>query len=217
MSETVQELLRSMKITAGSRFNACKRLESLDRRLTAFTAMSSAFVIGLTILPYFVSLPKEVSDYLNLATVVLSVVVLVSSLLQYSSSNTVKAEQYHRSALEINELRRELKFQEPTISDEDFLKISREYSAVLQKYSINHEDIDFFRYQLERLEDFPTLMLRKRSVMHVQQWISRGIPNVYFLLLLAFFIWLVFFYALPTAGKKGDAGSAACQNQTRVC
>ncbi|WP_411969144.1 SLATT domain-containing protein [Mesorhizobium sp. CA15] len=95
MKDTTKDLLRSLKMTAGSRFNAGKRMEKHDRRLTFLTAMTSAYVIALTVLPYFIKLPVPVTDHLNLFTVVLSVVILISSLLQYSSNNTVKAEQYH--------------------------------------------------------------------------------------------------------------------------
>jgi hypothetical protein len=197
MNETISDLLKSLKVTAGSRFNAGKRLEHHDRKLTFLTACASAYVIALTILPYFISLTKTVSDILSLVTVVFSVIILASSLLQYSSGNTVKAEQYHRSALEINELRRELKIKAETISEDAFLSLSNRYNIVLQKYSVNHDDIDYERYQLERPDQFPWIGWGRRLQMWASQQLFRNAPNAALLIITGAFLWLVFFYALP--------------------
>ena len=97
------ELLKMLKVTAGCRFIAAKRLANHDKKLTRVTALASSYVIGLTILPYFMKLSMQIADLYNLVTVGLSIVILVSSLLQYSNGDVVNAEQHHRSALEINE------------------------------------------------------------------------------------------------------------------
>ena len=47
------ELAKSMKVTAGSRFNAAKYLETHDRNLTWVTAFTSVYIITITIIPYF--------------------------------------------------------------------------------------------------------------------------------------------------------------------
>jgi hypothetical protein len=100
-SPQVQKLLDDMKATAASRFNAAKRLEANDRNLTWITAMTSAYIIALTVLPYFWKLSPRVTDTLNLVTVVLSIVILVSALLHNSKRDAVNAEQHHRSALDV--------------------------------------------------------------------------------------------------------------------
>ena len=102
MNDALDRLMKSLKETAGSRFIAAKRLEDHDKRLTRLTVFTSAYIIALTILPYFIKLPTHVTDAYNLITVGLALVILVSSLLQYSSGDVVNAEQRHRSALEIN-------------------------------------------------------------------------------------------------------------------
>src|SRR5882762_8550877 len=105
MNKNREHLLKSLKSTAGARFIAAARLEARDRRLTRVTAFTSTYVILLTIFPYFIKLPTPITDMFNLITVGLSVVILVSSLLQYSSGDILNAEQHHRSGLEINEQR----------------------------------------------------------------------------------------------------------------
>jgi hypothetical protein len=193
----VQDLLRSLKATAGARFNAGKRLELLDRRLTMVTATSTAYVIILTVLPYFMPISKQAADAINLFTVGLSIIVLVSTLIQYSSSNTVRAEQHHRSALEINEIRRELKLKEKSISDPDFLALSQRYNAVLHKYSINHDDIDFYRYQLDRPEEFPWLGRLDRFKMRLIIVPAVYFPHAVLIITTLLVSYIIFGFALP--------------------
>lgn len=143
-----------MKNTARARFKAHKRLTELDVRQTKIVSLSTAFIIVLTVAPYIIKCPTYVTDALNLFTIVFSIVILVYSLLQYSSQNALAAEQFHRSALEINELRRDLEM----ASDEDLIETKKcidRYDAVLQKYSINHKDVDFHAAILEKLEEYP--------------------------------------------------------------
>src|SRR5262249_6102985 len=145
-AKSAQDFLRSMKITAGARFAAHERLGSHDRELTRITAFTSTYLILLTITPYFIHLPKEVEDNINLAIPIFSIIVLVFSLLQYSTNEVVNAEQHHRSALEINELKRELQIVAEHVDEESLKEYAREYSRILQKYSVNHADIDLDKY-----------------------------------------------------------------------
>jgi SMODS and SLOG-associating 2TM effector domain family 5 len=89
-------------------------------------------------------------------TVALSIIILVSSLLQYSSGNVANAEQHHRCALELKELHRLLLLRAAgDIPNDELRDFTGRYNAALQKYSINHSDVDFLQYQLERPEMYP--------------------------------------------------------------
>ena len=156
-----------LKVTAGCRFIAAKRLANHDKKLTRVTALASSYVIGLTILPYFMKLSMQIADLYNLVTVGLSIVILVSSLLQYSNGDVVNAEQHHRSALEINELRRLLMLKAETAKEKELEDFTDRYNPVLQKYSINHDDIDFQQYKLERPEMYPWLDWKQRFAIRL--------------------------------------------------
>jgi hypothetical protein len=52
----------------------------------------------------------------------------------------------------------------------DLAEFRRRYDLVLQKYSLNHDSIDYLQYQIERPEDFP--------------WLS-GIPRAWIIIKLA--------------------------------
>ena len=108
LDERLKELLHKMGVTAGARFNAAKRLQGRDRRMALVVALSSAFVIALTVIPYIYRLPPPVTGDLSVITLVMSVLILAVSLIQYSNNDAVIADQHHRSGLEINELKHEL-------------------------------------------------------------------------------------------------------------
>lgn len=196
-SPQVQKLLDDMKVTAGSRFNAAKRLEANDRNLTWITAMTSAYIIALTILPYFWKLPQRAADTLNLTTVVLSVIILVSALLHNSKRDAVNAEQHHRSALEINEIRREMLVRGSAIEPDALFRFAEKYSSVLQKYSVNHTDLDYKKFQTDRPEQFAYLgrFTRFRTLLALA--IRDNIQIICLAAITIGCLWLVFFYVLP--------------------
>jgi len=129
----------------------------------------------LSILPYFVKLPSGLQDKYNLITVVASILILTSSLLQYANRDAVKAEQHHRCALEINEIRRLLFIEDITIK-EVVVEYTSRYQAVLQKYSINHDALNYQRYQMERPEDYPWLTTPAKCGIGVRLLTRRYMP-----------------------------------------
>ena len=196
-SVQVQKFLDDMKATAASRFNAAKRLETNDRNLTWITAMTSAYIIGLTVLPYFCKLPQRVTDTLNLVTVFLSIVILVSALLHNSKRDSVNAEQHHRSALEIKEIHRHVLARANSIKTDEFLGLIEKYSAVLQKYSVNHSDLDYKKFQTDRPEQFAHLGKFDRCKILVALAIRDQVQIMCLIAITAGCLWLVFLYALP--------------------
>lgn len=174
MSAKALELLANMKSTAASRYNAAQRLEGRERALTRLTAFTSAYVIGLTVLPYFIDLPTGSADRLNLLTFVLGVVILVVSLIQYSSRDGVNAEQHYRCGLEVGEMRRRLKIRADMISDQDLLIVADDYALVLQKYSINHDPTDFDLYRIERPDEAKKLSWWDRTTLPIRIFADRN-------------------------------------------
>ena len=192
-----ETLLTALKTTAGSRFIAATRLGARDRRLTRVTAFTSAYLILLTIFPYFFKLPAPVADILNLITVALSVVILVSSLLQYSSGDVVNAEQHHRSALEINEQRRLLALSPSDPPERELEKFVSGYNAILQKYSVNHEEIDYQKYQIERPNEFPWMTRQQRGWIALKVFFINHFATLVLAAITLFVAFLLCFYAYP--------------------
>jgi hypothetical protein len=202
--DPLDQLDKSLCYTTRCRFNAATRLEKRDRRIGWVVSMASAYTIIIAVLPYLIKLPADTSGLLNLVVVAFSIVTLVSSLLAASRRDSVNAEQHHRSGLELNEVRRKLtterhdaEAQKTPISKTQRLELQQKYNDVLQKYSVNHEDIDFKRQQLEWSHELPWL----NPCMKLKIWVYLAISDNLILFVMAgltlFFLWLVFIYALP--------------------
>lgn len=202
---TSDELSSKMKTTAGCRFIAHKRLLALDAAWTRLTALSSAYVIVLTALPYFLSLPTHIADHINLATLALAIIVLIASLVQYASNNAATGEQFHRSALEINEIRRELDTASPTSNVSALQTVSEKYNAILQKYSINQDEIDYLRYQYDRPDEYPWIDAKKRSgIARIIFW-SKYWSILVMAAITILWLALIFVYAIPSQIIGGPA------------
>jgi hypothetical protein len=165
-TEIVDKFIRSLHETAGSRFNAAKRLEGRDRRLTAVAAVCSVYIIVLIVLPYFLNLPPEITTYLNIFVIFLAIVILVTSLLQYSSNNVANSEKLHRSGLEIKEIERELELRKDRIALDDLDMFRVRYSNILEKYGVDHDRRDYTLYQIENREKYPFITDYAAFVTH---------------------------------------------------
>jgi SMODS and SLOG-associating 2TM effector domain family 5 len=152
-TDACKSFTRSLKATAGSRFIAARRLENNDKRLTILIALAASLAIILAVSPYLIGLPHDLSNKVNLFNVSLSIIILISSLLQYSNNGTLNAEQHHRCALEINEIIRDIEARSTGLPQSDFLEYVAKYSLVLQKYSINHDECDYWEFQLNHPEE----------------------------------------------------------------
>jgi hypothetical protein len=148
------ELLSEMKVTKGCRFNASKRLERRDKRMITITAFASVYVILLTVLPLFFHVGEILGNAVTATVIVFSLIILASSLLQYSNNDPVRAEQHHRCGLEVNALRRALRATD-NCSMTVIAEYSKRYDDIIQKYGLNHDDIDFDKYKIEHPLEYP--------------------------------------------------------------
>ena len=146
----------------------------------------------MTVMPYFMKLPVHVGNIYNLFTVVLSVVILVASLLQNSRGEVVDAEQHHRSGLEINELRR-LMLAKGTITPEVLEEFTHKYNAVLQKYSINHDPLDYWAYQIERPEEYPWIKFWIRTSIRIRVFLTNHTPTGILVVVTSIFVGLLWY------------------------
>ncbi|MGX9988771.1 hypothetical protein ACS4RR_005965 [Rhizobium sp. Z1P35] len=106
-----------------------------------------------------------------------------------------------RGSLEIQEIRRELRFAGDNVTQELFSTLSHRYDAVLQKYSINHDDVDFYRYQLQYPKEY--IMNRfDRFEKSAKVFMAYSYPAMILLLLTG----AVFLFTLFLIVWGGDAG-----------
>ncbi|TFV74100.1 SLATT domain-containing protein [Bradyrhizobium frederickii] len=196
MRAQIDDLLHRMNVTKGARFNAARRLEGRDRKMALLVALASALVIALTFVPFAYQLPKVVIADLSVVTMLASVLILAVSLVQYSNNDAVNAEQHHRCGLEINELRGELAAKGETLDSAELQRFSERYARILDRYSVNHEGLDFDQYRLEHPEKYP-LTLLERVLVRVRSFIVAQWPNGLMLIIVGFFFVLLFHHVLP--------------------
>jgi hypothetical protein len=185
-----------MNVTKGSRFNASKRLEGRDRRMALLIALASALVIALTFMSTAYRLPLAVVSDLNVVTMVASVLILAVSLIQYSNDDAVNAEQHHRCGLEINELRGQLQAEHESISEENLREFARRYARILDKYSVNHDVVDYDRYRLDHPDLFKLSLFEKLAI-HVRSLTQTQWLNLLMAVIVVGAIFLVFWYVIP--------------------
>lgn len=173
-----------LKITKGCRFNAADRLRKRDRRRTYITAAASVVVIMLSMLPFIVSMGSSAGLFVSFLTIMMSIIILTYSLLQYSAQDPVIADQHHRCGLELNALRRKLRVHRPR--DENLVRdISARYDEILQKYPVNHERVDFEAYKFDHLSEFnisgDSGRIEKRDIredVSLEFLVSRGVSAI---------------------------------------
>ena len=152
------DLAWRIKATAGSRFNAAERLRSRDKRINILNALASALVIFLSVVPLAVRANERFSILVALVTVLASIMILVTALLQYASADALTAENLYSSGVEMNALRRKLIYRE--LHDrETLVAIAGDYDAILGRYP-NHDSADYERYRQEHPDEFKEVLKR---------------------------------------------------------
>lgn len=151
-----EKLLWDMKVTAGARFNAASRLVAKDRFANVSIAIYSAIVVSTSIITLTFDLGTILSRVVGVASLIASIIILVLSMKLFADRHAVDAEQMHRCALEINELRRFYIAAEIT-NKPSLIAASDRYNAILQKYSINHSENDYLKYKFSHRWEFEDL------------------------------------------------------------
>ncbi|MCQ8240533.1 SLATT domain-containing protein [Rhizosaccharibacter radicis] len=196
LEEAKADLLRRMKITAGSRFNAAERLESKDRTYTWLGVAATIAVITLTVIPLAIHQDDKTNAYIGIVAVVSSVVILASNLMQYSSSYALNAARHHQCALEINACARKLRLLVP-FTFEQLQVISEEYDNLLARHGTNHQTVDFERYKREHSWEFEPTTKPAASVWRLlllPQSTTEVVGTIIGFLLTAATLWVVSVY-----------------------
>lgn len=168
------DLRKKMKQTASCRFNAATRLHQRDQTLTQFSAFFSAYLIILNVFPLIFHIDFVYSRLFVFFGIGFSIVILTSSLLQYSQGDSVNSELHHRCALEVMELVRSMDLVEEKLQSEKLSDYMGKYNLILQKFNLNHGSIDFKSLQLERREEYKWLKIED----FVFLWLEVNLPRV---------------------------------------
>ena len=104
----------------------------------------------------------------------------------------MNAEQHQRCALEIDEIQRDLRVKMPDVTEGELQTFCHRYNAVLQKYSINHEEVDFMKHQIDRPHEYPWLGRWEKAKFRVQIVYSKYFSTLMLSIITLSLIWLIF-------------------------
>jgi preprotein translocase subunit SecY len=190
-SEIVGNFIRSLAETAGARAIAADRLQRQDKRITELTAFCSVYLMILTVLPYLLSIPPEVTSYLDFFKIGLSIIILVTSVFKHSSNNYIKAEQLRRSGLDLNDLEREVEMRKDKLDLDDLDIIRLRYDNILQKYPVQHDRSDCLQYRIDNRQGYPEMGIFSALLTGMEISIRQSAPRAILIIISAIVIFFV--------------------------
>nr|WP_298138119.1 SLATT domain-containing protein [uncultured Pseudomonas sp.] len=132
--------------TKGSRFNACRRLQS--RKTWGSYLVSAYSIYILTISIYLLTQPGA-GNFFNMLSIVGSLLILVFSLHEGSQNAEQKAERHHLCAKELAALYDKIVIRVKQSNNSDADHLVDEYASIIARSPENHETIDYELFRAE--------------------------------------------------------------------
>ncbi|MCJ2077648.1 SLATT domain-containing protein [Methylobacterium sp. E-016] len=149
LRNALKDFKRSVEITRDVRFQANLRLASRQRGSSYIVSLLSLYVIALSLIPNILKLEQSQNQILLACSVVLSVFVIFTSLLDGSQNFYHQGELLHQCARKIATINYELKnidLEKDIESARGRLEeLQRNYQSALDECPINHDNVDFYR------------------------------------------------------------------------
>jgi hypothetical protein len=149
LEAAIRDFKRSIEITRDVRFQASAYIVSL----------LSLYVIGLSLIPNILTLQPFQSQTLLACSVVLSVFVIFTSLIDGSQNFFHQGELLHQCARKIAAIHHELKLLDPlgdaAKARADFDILQKRYREALDECPINHDNVDYYREIATKPHLFP--------------------------------------------------------------
>lgn len=176
VENSIYEFKRGVEITRDVRFQANLRL-SARQRLSAYVVSTlSLFVIALSLLPNIIELKPFQSQILLGCSVVLSVFVIFTSLIDGAQNFFHQGELLHQCARKIAIVSYELKnidvAKDPDEARKTLIELERKYQSALDECPINHENVDYYKEKVTKPHLFPEVYNGKfKRATRARYWI----------------------------------------------
>ena len=193
--------------TAGSRYNASRRLRRREALATFSLASFSVLSIAVAVVQrvYFPVPGTPIDNYLTVVSVVLGIFLLSISLLEAGAAYGLKSDELHRNAEELTAFQRKVAYSlarledRPDGSAEIADSLRAEYEAIKAKCRFNHDPIDFKFFLAEHwkskdevtIDTPPTMEWYSVSVIRISWHISA----LWFYSVIWLFVFMILYYA----------------------
>lgn len=195
-----EQFASNLKVTAGSRFNAAERLRAREKSSNFLTSIYSALLICISIATFSLPFDSISIKYFSFGGIVVSILLLVVSMRNYSHQYGLEAEQMHRCALEINEVLRLWTALSQLEQNKQMEQYAQRYNAILQKWSINHTEGDFLKYkykhkwEFEDICDIPDEKLPDKKFKELYETSAGGVAlatviGIIFIAFIGYIVW----------------------------
>lgn len=160
-NDTQSELYDRLWKSKSARLNAYQRLSKTYILSSYSTSFLAVYVIVLSLLqPFKIITDSETVNFLNLASISISIILLVFVLMESSMQYNLKAEKFHDCAKSLGKLFKKFEFikDDPKLNEQakylKYSKIQKRYDEIIELYE-NHRPIDFKYFQaINNLKSF---------------------------------------------------------------
>ena len=155
--DIIDELQRSIEITRDARFRANLRLAQRNKMSGYVVALLSTYVILLSLIPNFHPGDPQKAQILLSCSILVSVFIIFTSLLDSSSNYYHKGELLHQSARGVANVYYDSRLLDANSASflADLDSVRKEYKKVLEECPFNHDDLDYKFVRLRRPDLFP--------------------------------------------------------------
>ncbi len=155
--DALQDFRRSVEITRDARFQASLRLARRQRASAYVVSLLSLYVIALSLIPNIVKLEINQSQILLACSVILSVFIIFTSLIDGAQNFYHKGELLHQCARKIASINHKLKNvdteRDGAMKQLEDLQIA--YQTALDECPVNHDNVDFYFTMIRKPHLFP--------------------------------------------------------------
>ena len=154
--KNLNELIRSVEITRDSRFQANLRLNDREKTSSYVISFLSLSVIFLSLVPTFHETTDQENRILLASSIIISVFIIFTNLIDGSSNFFHKGELLHRCARGAGKVLLKLKLLDPSSKDFDleFESLKRKYQKILDQCPVNHDNVDYRKARIQKPEHF---------------------------------------------------------------
>ncbi len=162
----LEDYKRSVEVTRDLRFFANLRLQRRARSTSIVIAFLATYVIALCLMPGILQLHPFQVQLLLACSVILSVSIIATCLLDGSQEYQRRGELLHACARKISGLHHELKLIDPAKDESGALAALKDvqlrYERALNDCPVSHEAVDYYHEMAEKPHLFPETNLRSR-------------------------------------------------------